>query len=253
MKYMRIMPQGLQVPEITYVKDGKFITIQGAIHIASKKFYNKIIDRVKGYDGETHLEGIKATDTQSSNKDILNNLYNTMAAFSNLSHQKDFINKNLVDNKKIFNHDLEDQGISDLLLNKKIIKSFKEIETEKILDFASSSFTLNIGSSPLFNILIRIAGKGSLPKEIEEVILHKRNIYAIDKALESKRNVYLFWGANHLEGMNEILLENGYSILNIKWLTAIPSLRLQRNHKIRKDAIIDNLMNIQSIISSTEQ
>lgn len=254
MKYMRMMPQGLQVPEITYVKDGKKIVIQGAIHIGSRKFYEKVVDRIKGFDGETHLEGIVSThdeNTVNVNKELLNSIYDTMAAVSNLSYQKEFINRKLVDNKKVFNHDVEDEGVSDKVFDEKIMSALREMKIETISSL-SHPFVLNIGSSPLFNILMSGMGNKSLSEELEETILHKRNEYAMSKALEADNNVFLFWGAKHIEGMNEILLNNGYEVERIKWLTVIPSFRFKKDHSQRKERIVNNLLDAKDYIFMSE-
>lgn len=251
-KIIRLVPQGVQVPEITYAKGDKRIVIQGAIHIADQKFYENIIDKIKGFSGETHLEGVVSTDPQYENQKILlNSLYEIMSAYGNIAYQKDFINKNIVDDKKVFNYDLTDVEIGDIGFDQKMLNELEQLVKNFKNKLSKNNALLNIGSSPLLNILISSVGISDVSIGKEDVIIHQRNKFAIDKALSTKNDVFLFWGTKHLEGMNQLLLDEGFTIEHIRWKTAIRTLRLKKNHHQRKELIHHRLNIIEQVLSNT--
>lgn len=252
-KIMRLVPQGVQVPEITYTKDGKRIVVQGAIHIADQKFYENIIDKIKGFSGETHLEGIVSTDPQYENQKILlNSIYEIMSAYGNIAYQKDFINKNIVDNKKVFNYDLTDVEIGDIGFDQKALNELEQLVRKFKNKLSKNNALLNIGSSPLLNILISSIGISDVSIGNEDVIIHQRNKFAIEQALNTKNDVFLFWGTKHLEGMNDLLLDEGFTIEQTRWKTAIRTLRLKKNHHKRKELIQHRLNIIEQILSNID-
>lgn len=252
-KIMRLVPQGVQVPEITYTKDGKRIVVQGAIHVADQKFYENIIDKIKGFSGETHLEGIVSTDPQYENQKILlNSIYEIMSAYGNIAYQKDFINENIVDNKKVFNYDLTDVEIGDMGFDQKALNELEQLVRKFKNKLSKNNALLNIGSSPLLNILISSIGISDVSIGNEDVIIHQRNKFAIDQALNTKNDVFLFWGTKHLEGMNDLLLDGGFTIEQIRWKTAIRTLRLKKNHHKRKELIQHRLNIIEQILSNID-
>lgn len=250
-KIIRLVPQGVQVPEITYTKDGKRIVIQGAIHIADRKFYENIIDKIKGFSGETHLEGIINTDPQYENEKILlNSVYEIMSAYGNIAYQKDYINKNLINDKKVFNYDFTDVELGDTVFNEEILNELKQLVKNFKNKLSKSNTILNIGSSPLFNVLISSIGISGVSLNNENVILHQRNKFAIDQALNTDNDVFLFWGTKHIEGMNDLLLEEGFTIEKARWKTAIRTLRLKKNHQKRKELIQHRLNIIEQVLSN---
>lgn len=250
-KIIRLAPQGVQVPEITYTKDGKRIVIQGAIHIADRKFYENIIDKIKGFSGETHLEGVVSTDPQYENQKILlNSIYEIMSAYGNVAYQKDFINKNIVDNKKVFNYDLADVEIGDIGFDQKMLNELEQFVKNFKNKLSKNNALLNIGSSPLLNILISSIGISDVSIGNEDVIIHQRNKFAIEQALNTKNDVFLFWGTKHIEGMNDLLLEEGFTIEKARWKTAIRTLRLKKNHHERKELIQHRLNIIEQVLSN---
>lgn len=252
-KIIRLAPQGVQVPEITYTKDGKRIVIQGAIHIADRKFYENIIDKIKGFSGETHLEGIVSTDPQYENQKILlNSVYEIMSAYGNIAYQKDFINKNIVDDKKVFNYDLTDVEIGNRVFDEKTLNKLEQLVKDFKNKTSKNNTIFNIGSSPLFNILIVLAGKSNIKLNDEEIIIDKRNTLSIDKALKTEKDVFLFWGTKHLDGMNDLLLEEGFTIEKVRWKTAIRTLRLKKNHHKRKELIQHRLNIIEQNLSNID-
>jgi len=250
MKFIRMRPSGVQVPEITYKNKNKEIVIQGAVHIGDRRFYEKILDKIKGFDGEVHLEGIISTKEENlHNKHLLDSIYSTFASVLNLDYQKTYINKNLCDNRKIFNYDIEDVEITDKIFNKEMIdnlKKFTQNNKTKLLN----NHVLNIGSSPLSNMVLMSVGSSNVSIDNEDIILHRRNKVALDKALKTKNNVYLFWGAKHIDGMNTILVNEGYTVKSIKWKTVIPTIRWKGNKSLRKETISANMLKIEELLYS---
>lgn len=247
---IRLRPQGVQVPEVTYVKKDKRIVFQGAIHIGDRKFYEKVIDRIKGFPGEAHLEGIVETDSKYQNqKKLLNSIYTIMSAYGNISYQKDFINKNLINNKKVFNYDITDAEVGDKIFTPDSLEQIKKaLESDKIKTVNNT--LLGLGSSPLLNLAMMTVGSIKAPLDHKELIVDKRNIFAINKALETEKDVFLFWGTKHLEGMHEMLLDEGFSVEKTKWITAISLLRLKKNINHRKETILSNVRIIEQAIES---
>lgn len=246
MQYMRFRPQGVQVPELTYVKNGKRIVIQGAVHIGSKKFYEKVLDRMKGFDGEVHLEGVRPKVDEEGNiiknPELLDNVYGLTASVANLSFQKHYIHRDLTSMGKFFNHDLSMDDMKDAKIDEKIIEELKENFSEYKKRILTSP-ALFLGASPLFNILMMAVGASDVKLENEHIILHQRNKYAMDKAFETDSDVYLFWGAKHIEGMNRILVDHGYKIVGKRWETVIPNLRIRDAFSNDKKRTVENYIN----------
>ena len=246
MQYMRFRPQGVQVPELTYVKDGKRIVIQGAVHIGSKKFYEKILDRMKGFDGEVHLEGVRPKVDEEGNiiknPELLDNVYGLTASVANLSFQKQYIHRDLANMRKFFNHDLSMEDMKDAKIDEKIMEELKENFSEYKKRILTSP-ALFLGASPLFNILMMAVGASDVKLDNEHIILHQRNNYAMDKAFETESDVYLFWGAKHIDGMNRILVDHGYEMVGKRWETVIPNLRIRDVFSNDKKRTVENYIN----------
>lgn len=246
MQYMRFRPQGVQVPELTYVKNGKRIVIQGAVHIGSKKFYEKILDRMKGFDGEVHLEGVRPKVDEEGNiiknPELLDNVYGLTASVANLSFQKQYIHRDLTNMRKFFNHDLSMDDVKNAKVDEKILEELKENFAEYKKRILTSPALL-LGASPLFNILMMAVGASDVKLENEHIILHQRNNYAMDKALDTYSDVYLFWGAKHIEGMDRILVDHGYKMIDKRWETVIPNLRVRDAFSNDKKRTVENYIN----------
>lgn len=246
MQYMRFRPQGVQVPELTYVKNGKRIVIQGAVHIGSKKFYEKVLDRMKGFDGEVHLEGVRPKVDEEGNiiknPELLDNVYGLTASVANLSFQKQYIHRDLTNMRKFFNHDLSMDDMKDAKIDEKILEELQENFAEYKKRVLTSPALL-LGASPLFNILMMAVGASDVKLDNEHIILHQRNNYAMDKAFETYSDVYLFWGAKHIEGMNRILVDHGYKMIDKRWETVIPNLRIRDAFSDDKKRTVENYIN----------
>lgn len=248
MAIMRFRPQGTQVPELTFEKDGKKIVIQGAIHIGSRKFYEKVVDRIKGFDGETHLEGIISDDENDPRKKLLESLYRSMASALNLSNQTDYVHKRLLDNKRVFNHDISLNSLGKDFLGAKSMDNVKKSLENIKISHVGKDYQLLLGSSLLANFALMAIGNMDIDPENSHIILDKRNAYAIDKALSTPHNVYLFWGAKHLEGMEAILLMKGFTKTKTRWLTIIPSVRLNKNLEDRRNNVRANILRAKAIL-----
>lgn len=255
MKFLKMSVAGIQVPEITYVdKSGRKIVVQGAIHIGDRKFYEKVIDQMKSFEGEIHLEGIRSTDeTLTDKKILLDSLYSILASIANTEYQKNYINKNILQHKKIFNHDIADTEVIDDVIDDELLQKLRDHLNNGLKKTLMNKYFLGFGSAALPPFIAMAAGSDSFSEMAnEEIIIDRRNEYALEKAFEANDNgesVYLFWGAKHIEGMHEILIEKGYSVERVKWRTALSSVRTRSLIQQRTENIVQKISIIEGLLN----
>ena len=219
MKTTRLRAGGIQVSRVTLRKlSGHEITIQGTIHVGSQVFYQKVLSLMRKFDGEVHLEGIKSSEGYDVPMQMLGLVYSGIQSLLGLEKQTDYINRSLLhDSNKYKNHDLAFSQVMDFF-GRDLIEGITAFST---LDF--DGIALKVGSSPL--PLFFLAKTITEDMSGKEIVLDKRNEFAIAEAVQSPENVFLFWGAAHIKGMVALLEEQEYRIVHTQWETVIPLFR----------------------------
>lgn len=240
MKATKSTIRGVYVPRMYFVhpETKHRIVFQGAMHVASGRFYRNFLHDAHKFDGEVHIEGVKENETIDMGDLPLNDLYVLMARSLNSTSQKDYVSRELILNnsEKFKNHDL----VMDADFYENIVKLFKDEKFNELfdsIDLENPNFTtrlamrgFNIFGTVLFmSGLVGASSKktGNLTKNFikanDKFIIEERNIHATAKAMESQKDVLLFWGSAHLTGMKEILEANGYEKTGkTEWRRALP-------------------------------
>lgn len=239
MRTLRSNFRGIYTPtaHFEHKKTGHKITFYGAMHVASGRFYRNFLHEARKFDGEVHLEGVKiGKDVNTEIKLPLNELYILMAQALNAKSQKDYVSAELIKNEpeRFLNHDLE--------MNPEVFKQMMELiepdDVQKVLDQfndkpESIKTKLMLSAFNFFATIVFMTGFVGKADKVtsakidaikrDKFILEERNEYASMKAMESSKDVLMFWGAAHLKGMKKIFEDNGYvKVGKTEWRRTLP-------------------------------
>lgn len=233
MKVMRKGITGLQTPSMIFAdKDDHRIVLRGMSHIADTDFYIKVQDQIASFNGEVHFEGIKSPNVNLEDIDkvgyermlALMFIYEYIAALFNVDTQTEHLDPDFIKSQPHYkNYDLTIDDVLPIFtegLIKQVLDSFLKLDGVNMIGSASARLL----ARPQTLALMLIRGNKANPFDTT-ILLDKRNEHAINHALETRDNgqdVMLVWGAKHLEGMSELLKQNGYKHFHTEWDTVIP-------------------------------
>lgn len=258
MKVMRKGITGLQTPSMIFAdKDDHRIVLRGMCHIADTDFYVKTQDKIATFNGEVHFEGIKSPkSTEDMIEEIdgealgrlaaLMFIYQYVAAVFNVDTQTNHLDPDFIKSQPHYkNYDLT---IDDVLpistegLIKQVLDSFLKLDGVNMIGSGSAKLL----ARPQTLALMLTRGNKANPFDTT-ILLDKRNEHAINHALETRDNgqdVMLVWGAEHLEGMSELLEQNKYKHFHTEWDTVIPWIEsepLSHSERVYKERNINEL------------
>jgi hypothetical protein len=243
LNYIRLTSNGLKVPkEVWRNKEGKEVTLLGAMHVADEQYFDVIRDAltIAIDDGaHLHLEQIKSIEDKSGLSD------HERLFLQHMKYQKEDRKvmaeaAGLVDQgtclKDIYDtHESEDVSILELFDENKVIAYHKSVQEHLAGTDAMSSLRDLMKASPsiarkvvrtfvFFMPFIHRFAK-YMPSDLTmdmEVILNRRNEFAMNALLSDTGDKHvLFWGSAHLPGMGEILKAHGYKRVSRSWNLAV--------------------------------
>lgn len=253
MKISRFSVSGTQVPRVTFMNGyGHKIVIQGAIHVASRDYYEMVKDLIEGFEGEVHFEGILPLEEHKPQLQAMGLSYTVLANMASLTMQSEVVGKDYILSKpeKYKKYDVNSGAVDSFLKSDKFRKMI-ESTTEINVDLISGKFLTSLYRSPAMNLLMAYASVAKSDSFDDGVVLDNRNAFAIDKALSTDADVFMFWGAKHLTGMRKLLFEAGYHVVDTVWDTAIPYFKRDFNES-NVSNIISAKLKIESIVASDE-
>lgn len=224
-KVLRCNVAGLQVPRVTFTHPDKpDVVFQGMVHIGTKSFYEKVIQRSEEFDGEVHLEGVQKAEDNPQAENLMAG-YNLLANMVGVSPQKEIMSKSFFENHK----DKDKFKFNDIDYNEvdyDFDTSLKELsEMDPSIFSRKKQLALMFNPLTLFFVLNKVNDKES-EIDNDEVIVHKRDQVAFKHTVETtetlNKKVMLVWGAKHLHGMSFKFLHSGYQISSVQWDTVIP-------------------------------
>ena len=227
MKFIRKSYRGLETRNQSYVdSNGRTITISGAMHLSTPEAWKSLIAylvEAERNGASIHLEGVQPVPdvvlTEQEQKGItvisgLIKMGKSFAAITGLQHQTDAF----LDAPKWEKHDL------NLL---EVVKGIDDKTVNLIAGFPVDSINISgkRAVNSLRNInLTRIAGFFiPMVRRLMSALIDSRNEYAINKAIETKGDVVLFWGAAHLSGMHKLLVKAGFKPAKTEWRVVLPN------------------------------
>jgi hypothetical protein len=242
----------LQTTVTTLEKDGVSVDLIGAIHIADKKYYDKLNERFKGYDkvlfemvgGEK--QGVVDSESDTPNDDRvhtaeteknkltgLRDIYGMVANFLKLTGQtngidykaKNFVHADLT--LKEFEDKQKERNESLLGLALKASASSQAKKNAVEPNMAKMLQAMLSGNSNMMKLeLIHTLGQGDDQISMfagETVILTDRNarcIEVLERETKPGGKFAVFYGAAHFPSMEKSLEEKGWRRIREEWLTA---------------------------------
>jgi hypothetical protein len=200
--------------ELTHQETGKVVTLIGVMHVGPRPYWtkiNNIIRRREALGDTIHYEMIRKNQRKSKGLNGLKErLFIATVKRMNIESMKAgwFGQKLMIDYKDNWkNHDTD----AATSLGSMPLKS--AIQGYIIVTVLSPILRMVFEKTP--DMLF------TLPRELAESdasILHARNELAVSAALAECGNVALIWGAAHLDGMIELLMEEGYVPTGTQWV-----------------------------------
>ena len=206
------------VDKITLKKDNQTIVLQGMIHVAPEKFYNKVIQDKKEYEKNnynSYYELIKSTNENKNNTHIKPNIKKIInrTGWQNETSIAEINNSTNLDiSLEEFENLLNIYGLTNRLIsplnslkNQGFIKGeesfIDKITIPKTLYYAylkHNWLTVNqlVNKSEFYN----------------DIIIKYRNQNVVNHLVNNKKNSYVTYGNKHIKGIVNQLVNNGYSI-----------------------------------------
>ncbi len=241
----------LETVVVSMQKGDVKVDLVGAVHIADKAYYAELTKLFKTYevllfelvDGQKLKEQVEGKRAAASEKKadpafkLLHGMMTSISSYFDFQYQTDGINyqtKNFVHadvSLQQFREMQEEKGETFFSLYLKAMRAQLQVGTNKDAEPKGGQLLLALlgDSSGLKVAMARtLAGVGELVNAIEgedgTVILTERNKVALgvfEKQLAAgKKSIGIFYGAAHLQDMEDRLAKLGFSRTGEKWVTA---------------------------------
>lgn len=222
---------GLQFPTMLFQHpSGKRVMLVGMMHLADETFYTGVQRRLDQLDAswEVHLEGVRPFVGPLTEDDANRvRTVTTLASFSaviaghlKLAGQGSSLKRR--PGWKTYDVNALDVAAGFPAFSSESIERLEAKQAELTEDAELEKFRMRL-RRPLPRL--RFAMLSLLPpiRRIIDAIVHQRDQYAFDHAMQTDANVALVWGALHGRGIGKRLAAAGYRLTAIDWDTAIPA------------------------------
>jgi hypothetical protein len=207
--------------ELTEPKSGKIITLIGVMHIGPLPYWvqiNRVIKRVEARGDTIHYEMIHKNKNKSKGlARIKERLFISGVKRLNKSSERAgwLGQKKMIEYKDSWkNHDSDAATALESLT---LPAAFHVFATSLIFS-PLTTFMFKHAPDVMFSVFEDETDEDAQNHAGSASVIDVRNQVAVSAALEEPGNVALIWGAAHLEGMIELLEEQGYKETKIEWI-----------------------------------
>lgn len=250
-----------EYPEITYTKNGQNLSIQGVSHIAPKAFYDTIQQKIDAHDGILLYEGVGSEEEKEKKEELKEKFQNIhpilgsiIDAYPKIAQnlEQDFQGKSL-DEKGHKGARHADVSMTEFLdnLEKETTKEEKEVlqKTAPFFQFffrrCPNIIKVMMGGKDEYRgvkrFLKHISGQEREDEEFEmfgkQSILEDRDknlVKKIKEAEKEKQDIHVNYGAEHLSGVHEQLLNEGWDFQKMEGLVVKSQKKKTRKRDILK-------------------
>lgn len=200
--FIKLRPRGLYVESRIYQRDQKFVHLLPTVHIASPDFYNQLFEGTPKAKSRLLPEGV--SDRKSLLKHRLS--YAAAAKAAGLSEQPRFAGK-IPSDVFLCDADLSEFSESTLLALNTVTLAMKYFEDQE----AMSAYTTLSGFHP------------DLPQLKRDLLdLRNRKVFtAIQESLPRFDHILVPWGAAHMPGIEESLLQHQFQKVSTRRLAVV--------------------------------
>ncbi|QXE90513.1 hypothetical protein KP001_19230 [Geomonas subterranea] len=210
--FIRVTPRGLYLAERVYRRGNQTVRLTGMVHIGEKGYYQDVA-RVPA-SGRTVVLAEGVTDQKQVLRHHFD--YREVAGFLGLaSQEKVVIPGRMIDQEELQEPDKAAGNQPDILVADTDLSTFRP-ETLRFLDQVGKELQKTPSFAEAALNLNRWAERNVTPQMQEVImddILTRRNqvlLGNLDRALERYDTVVVPWGALHMKGIEEGVLERGF-------------------------------------------
>lgn len=206
--------------QLSHESTGKKVLVMGVLHVASSGFWLRLNDLLNVMHSEsgytTHYEYVRPSANLTRRERFIMWFYRKMmkiigerAGSVGLSYQKtDFVPPMTAKNA-----DVE---------VKEIVAGFRGSYAVFVLQSLLGIFCFKFMPRFLLKAMLAGAADGGMKSSShgigEEFLLHRRNRHAVEACLAEPGNVVMLWGADHVEGIVELLRAQGFTQSKNMWV-----------------------------------
>ncbi len=212
--FMRLKPNGLYMIEKSYQRDGRTIRLAGMIHLGQPDYYRDLIVSIEGTQAIVLTEGVTDQDGRLQGDFS----YEKIAELLGLTSQEDvFFRGRLVTAESLEQLDDLEKGKADILRADIDLKEFNAY-TIAVLNALGKYLLNNDSLATGYRQFNRWAAENTHPESnriIMADLLDKRNAAVLSylpQALQKYRIILIPWGALHMPGIEQAIIEQGFCL-----------------------------------------
>ena len=243
---------GIQVPRFVLKGENDHkIKIYGVMGVGSDRFYSDLKESIYSDSNHPHRiyhYGINYDDSEKAirHKNLVREYNNLFANIADLSLIEDVISFENYSNKDVDFSDLPDE-YSDYLsgFSEKLIERIEQEGADKIVNILNNPIRSKAAS-----LLIRSALTND---NRSKVVIETRADNFVKHLITEENGASLIVGTSVIPSVVEKLINNGYRVIDTKWVTIVPTLHSSEKPKeLRSKEILHSIDEIKKIHNEVE-
>lgn len=243
---------GIQVPRFVLKgESGRKIKIYGVMGVGSDRFYSDLKGSIyndSNFPSRIYCYGINYDDSEKSirHKNLVREYNSLFANIADLSLIEDVISFENYSNKDVDFSDLPDE-YSDYL------NDFSETLIEKI-EKEGADKIVNILNNPIRSKAASLLIRSALTNDNRsKVVIETRADNFVKHLITEENGASLIVGTSVIPSVVEKLIDNGYRVINTKWVTIVPTLHSsEKPQELRSKEILHSIDEIKKIHNEVE-
>lgn len=246
---------GIQVPRFVLKgEDDRKIKIYGVLGVGSDHFYSGLKGSIyndSNFPSRIYCYGINYDDSEKSirHKNLVREYNSLFANIADLSLIEDVISFENYSNKDVDFSDLPDK-YSDYLddLSEKLIVEIEKGGADKIVNMLNNPIRSKAAS-----LLIRSALTNDNESKVGKEVIETRADNFVKHLIAEENGASLIVGTSVIPSVVEKLIDNGYRVINTKWVTIVPTLHSSgKPQELRSKEILHSIDEIKKIHNEVE-